>query len=300
MNRKKKKLERLEKNIKENKIKMLEKQLLVEKFEQENELVFSEEGDVIIDCNIGSLSNIYSRYDMQRSKILEPLLNEYLIEETDIVPDYYTLQLNMHVFNNTTIEEEIAARKALKMHFSFAVARSNFFWKKELRKGKWLIAFGLLCLTISTLLYKTVTIVPVSELLLIFTWFALWEATNILLFRREETKSKILNLLRLYNAKVFFVRSKVPPKSIIMGPAGSQMFARPYPPLMTELKQPTRRAAPQKPKAVQIKAKSNKATKPEQISKTKVSPSTPKTTRKKNVINENHPEILENNNYSIE
>lgn len=262
-------LDKLKHDVNERKVKMLEHQLLVQKFTQENELVFSEDGDVIIDCNLGSLSNIYSRYDMQKSKTLETQLHKYLLEETDIVPLYYTIQLNLHVFSNVTEAEELQARKAIQNHFSFAVARDNYILKNKLKIGRLLLLLGTLCLFSSALASSLNTVIPLYELLLILTWFFSWEGIGVLVFERNRLKSGMLNMLRLYNAKVVILRTRVPPKSIIMGPTGNQMLNRPFPPqpLATEMpKQTTEKASKQAKPKEQTEIK-NKNTTTEKLSK---------------------------------
>ncbi|MFA6859862.1 MAG: hypothetical protein WCR30_00565 [Clostridia bacterium] len=196
--------------------KLLEKKLLKQKFADENKLEYTDNEEAIVECNIGSLTNIYSRYDMQKSKTLEPLLFEYMMEETDIVPLNNNLQLNMCVYNNTTDEEEVQARKALKTHFSFNIARDNFILRRKIKKGIIYFLCGILTLFLSSFVVTLNTKVPLYELMLIFTWFFSWEASDIILIECNKIKKHRLNMLRLYNAKVIFVRSIVPPRSLIM------------------------------------------------------------------------------------
>jgi hypothetical protein len=64
--------------------------------------------------------------------------------------------------------------------------------------------------------YKIETTLPVYELILILIWFCIWEASDIVIFKCGKIRNQRINMLRLYNAKITFIKdTQIIPKTTV-------------------------------------------------------------------------------------
>lgn len=190
------------------KIKRFDSDIGSEIFNIENELKFSESGDAEINCQIGKIDKVFSPYDIAKDRTISESFNSYLMQETEIIPLKHNIEINLHVDNSFTIENEIQIRKALKRYFSFNITTVNVKLRRTLISSIFLYILGAISLILTALSTGYFLIFPLYETLLIVSWFLIWEATNIAFFERLRLKKLRLNMLRIYNANVMVVRKK--------------------------------------------------------------------------------------------
>ena len=186
-------------------------------FDVEKELHFNEEGEAVIECKIGETENIFSRYDILQDRTIDDSFDQYLLEETAIIPIQHDLEVKMHITENCNEDTKIQIRKAIKRHYSFNLTKA----KVELQKNRLLYLFlyflGVVALFLTPFANKVQTTLPIYELLLIIVWFCFWEASNIALFKCSELKHKQINMFRLYNAKITFIKNeKLKPNTTVI------------------------------------------------------------------------------------
>lgn len=198
----------MKKEDKENrrKVRTYRKQLKSEQFELDNELVFLETGEVQIECKVGKIENIFSPFDIAKNRTISDSFHNYLMQETEIIPAKYDLELKLHVSDDTKPEQEEQIRKAIKRHYSFMITSVNVSLRKTSLSAMLLYFGGLVALLLTFLVEKMTTILPLKETLLIITWFFVWEATGVAFFDRNRLILNRFNMLRIYNAKVVFVK----------------------------------------------------------------------------------------------
>ena len=194
-----------QKKLNKQKIKQYKKQLRSEQFDVDNEIKFNDEGEAIIECKIGNEKDMFSPYDINKDKTIDDEFDKYLMEETEIIPLRHNLEIKIHVKNDCSIETQSQIKSSMKRFYSFKLTKS----KVNLKKSTWgaiiLYFIGALAL-FATPFASQLSNVPLYEVLLILIWFCLWEANDIVLFKTSKQKTEQLNMLRLYNAKITFIK----------------------------------------------------------------------------------------------
>ena len=204
MTNKEKELKRLNKE----KIKEYKKQLKSEIFDPDNEIIYNENGEALIECKIGKAENIFNQYDLAKQRTITDDFEKYLMDEVEIIPMTENVAIKMYVDDNFTTDNENQVKKALKNHFGFKITTDKVKIKRnDLWAGLFLIC-GFICLILSPFVYKWFqnSYFPAYESTLIMTWFFLWEGTGMAFLDRSEISAHRYNMLRLYNASVSFVR----------------------------------------------------------------------------------------------
>jgi hypothetical protein len=192
------------------KVKSYRKQLRSEAFELESELVFSERDEAQIECKVGKIENIFSPYDIAKNRTISESFHSYLMQEIDIIPARYDLELKLHVAQDTEPEQEDKIRKAVKRHYSFMITSTNETLRRTFIVSFLLYFAGLISIIVNFLIENINPILPFRETLLIITWFLVWEGTSVAFFDRHKIKTKRYNMLRIYNARVVFVKDALP------------------------------------------------------------------------------------------
>lgn len=175
-------------------------------FELENELVLNEFDDAVIECKIGNIENIFSRYDIAKNRSIVNSFHEYLMEEVEIVPPKHDIELRMFVDKDVTKEQEQQIRRAIKTHYKFMITTANLILRRNAIVSFLLYLTGFVTLLLNLLTDTIITSLPIKEALLISTWFLFWEGTNKAFFDRNELKHDRYNMLRIFNAKIVFVK----------------------------------------------------------------------------------------------
>lgn len=196
------------KKLNKQKIKNYNKQLKSEVFDLDNEIIYNENGEALIECKIVKVENIFNNYDLAKQRTITDDFEKYLMDEVEIIPMTENVAIKMYVDENFTPENEVQVKKAIKNHFGFKITSDKV---KNKRNNIWeglFFSLGLIFLILSPFIYKWFenSYVPLYESALILTWFFLWEGTGMAFFDRTEIKAHIFNMLRLYNANISFVK----------------------------------------------------------------------------------------------
>lgn len=194
------------KEINKQKIKQYKMQLKSEMFDVDNELSFNQNGEAQINCKIGKSQEIFSKYDIAQNRTITNEFNQFLMEETDIIPIRYNIELRMHVDDDFSEENEKQVKKAIKTYYSFNITRDIVKMRKTNFTCAILIIIGLLLLACVPLIKLIKTNIPIYEFSLVFAWFFLWEGAGTKVFDSSAIKIHKYNMLRLYNANIVFVR----------------------------------------------------------------------------------------------
>ena len=185
--------------------KRMKQQQMLEKFNIDNELIFNEMEEVQLDCKVGKIENLFSPFDIAKDRTITEAFHTYLMQETEIIPIRYNLELKLHIQNNYTEEEKEKIGKAIKRHYSFMITSANVRLRKTLFRSLMLYLGGLISLLLNFAVNNFLSELPLKETLLIISWFFVWEATGVLFFDRGSLKRRRHNMFRIYNAKVSFV-----------------------------------------------------------------------------------------------
>ncbi|MGN1213198.1 MAG: hypothetical protein ACI4TZ_04060 [Christensenellales bacterium] len=205
-----------QKKLNKEKIKQYKRQLKSEQFDVENEIRFNDNGEAIIECKIGNEKDIFSPFDILKDRTIEDDFDKYLMEETEIIPLRYNLELKIHVKEDCSTDTQSQIKSAIKRFYSFKLTTSKVSLKKNKSFAFFLYAIGALSLFAMPFASK-LPFIPLYESLIILIWFTLWEANDIILFKTSRQKTEQLNMLRLYNATITFVKdSKILPNTTII------------------------------------------------------------------------------------
>ena len=118
----------------------------------------------------------------------------------------HNLELNLHIDNDVTSEQEEQIQKAIKRHYSFMITSANVRLKKTFWRSLLLYFGGIISLLLNFFIGNLIDGLPLKETLLIISWFFVWEASGTLFFDRNALKMRRYNMLRIYNAPVFFIK----------------------------------------------------------------------------------------------
>lgn len=189
------------------KIKNYNKQMKSHIFDLETELQLNANDEAVIECKIGETENIFSKYDILQDRTINNEFDEYLMEETEIIPINHDLEVKMHISENCSENTKEQIRKSIKRHYSFNITKTKVALKKSRILCMLLFVLGIGLLFVTPFANKIDTTFPVYEVLLIIIWFCLWEGSDIALFKCGELKRNLINMLRLYNAKITFIKN---------------------------------------------------------------------------------------------
>ena len=202
-----------QKKLNKEKLKQYRKQLKSEQFDIDNEIKFNENGEAIIECKIGNEKDMFSPYDINKDRTIDDDFDKYLKEETEIIPLRHNLEIKIHVKQDCSTETQSQITSAIKRFYSFKLTKSKVDLKRSKLGAFLLFLVGALAL-IATPFASKLSNIPIYEALLILIWFCLWEANDILLFKTSRQKNEQLNMLRLYNAKITFIKDPTIEKNI--------------------------------------------------------------------------------------
>ena len=188
------------------KIKQFKRQLKSKEFDLDNELLISENGSAIIQCNVEKTKYIFSNFDPIQDRSINDVFHNFLLEETEIIPIRYDLQLQLLVDDDFTTENEIQVQKAIKRHYSFCITKDKVIQNKTFKKYMLLLLVGLFGLVLIPILRALTPQLQYYEFLTIPTWFFIWEAISTKIYDSSEIKMHKFNMLRLYNAEIVFIK----------------------------------------------------------------------------------------------
>lgn len=194
-----------QKRLNRQKIKQYKQQLRSEQFDVDNEIKFNDQGEAIIECKIGNEKDMFSPYDINKDRTIDDDFNKYLMEETEIIPLRHNLEIKIHVKEDCSAETQSQIKGAIRRFYSFKLTKSKVELKRSRIGAIALFAVGVLAL-VATPFASQLSNIPLYEALLIMIWFCLWEANDILLFKAGSLKTEQFNMLRLYNAKITFIK----------------------------------------------------------------------------------------------
>lgn len=195
-----------DKTIRQKKYKTYRKQLKSEIFELDSELLLNENDDAVIECKIGKTENIFSPYDIAKNRSISESFHSYLMQEAEIIPPKHDIELKMYVDSEVTEEQETQIKHAIKRHYSFMITTANVILRKNALTSWLLYVCGIITLILNLLTDSIISNIPIKEALLISTWFFFWEATSRAFFDRHALSHDRYNMLRIYNAKIIFVK----------------------------------------------------------------------------------------------
>lgn len=194
------------KKLNKQKIKEYRKTLRSNTFDVENELNFNEDGEAIIECKIGKADNIFSKFDILKERSISDDFNNFLLDETEVIPLRHNLEVKIHVAEDFKTENESQIKNAIKRHYSYGITKLKISLKRIFIISSVLYLLGVLALIAMPFVGKLDIAFPLMECLIIVAWFCIWEGADLTLFNRGNLKKQQINMLRLYNAKLTFIK----------------------------------------------------------------------------------------------
>lgn len=191
------------------KFKEYRKQLKSEIFDLDNELVYNENGEALIECRIGKAENIFDKFDLAKCRTITNEFESYLMSEVELVPVTENIAIKMTVDENFTDENERQVKKAMKNHFGFQITSDKVKSKNNNILSSIFIVLGTLFIILSAFIgvWLKDSYIPAYETCLVLAWFFLWEGISMISFEGRELKKHCYNMLRLYNANISFIRT---------------------------------------------------------------------------------------------
>ena len=193
------------------KIEGYKKQLKSGVFDVEDNLKIAEDGTTaIIDCKITTASDeldVYDRFDINAERTLSSAFTQYLVHSALIIPMKYDLELDVHVHKNFEPKNEVMFTKAVKRELAFDIKNNIINMRSGKRKSLIMIMLSVVFfITYFWASHLEIWFLP--DILQVLCWVFLWETVSSLIWDTPELRQKRYNNLRLYNAKIVFIRTK--------------------------------------------------------------------------------------------
>ncbi len=196
------------KKQRKQKYKEYKKQLNSEIFDLDNELVYNDKAEALIECKIGKAENIFNKFDLAKYRTITDEFEDYLMSEVELVPVTENIAIQMTVDENFTEENEKQVKKAMKNHFGFKITSDKVKTKRNNILSTVFITLGTLFIILSAFIgvWLKDSYIPAYETCLVLAWFFLWEGISMISFDGMKLKKHCYNMVRLYNANISFVR----------------------------------------------------------------------------------------------
>lgn len=196
------------KQQRKQKYKEYKKQLKSEIFDLDNELVYNDKAEALIECKIGKAENIFNKFDLAKYRTITDEFEDYLMSEVELVPVTENIAIQMTVDENFTEENERQVKKAMKNHFGFKITSDKVKTKRNNILSTMFIILGTLFIILSAFIgvWLKDSYIPAYETCLVLAWFFLWEGISMISFDGMKLKKHCYNMVRLYNANISFVK----------------------------------------------------------------------------------------------
>ena len=164
---------------------------------------YMEKEAAYITVYVESIDDIISFYAIKDYEWINDDLADYLEEQSYYIPveEQVIIEFTGARFNDY---EKQVIEKTIKTYFGLKLRDKIIDLNQNTKKIMFLCTSGLILFTIVTFIMKMNIIESVSELILVFLWFFIWEFIDTVVFERKELLNDKLEAGQLSSAKIVF------------------------------------------------------------------------------------------------
>lgn len=164
---------------------------------------YVEDGKAYISVKIDSIDEIISDYSIEGYEWLNSDFAAYVEENTYYIPVHYPIVIDIYGCNFTDQEQKMIT-EVIRDYFGLKLGDKILELKQNRKKAMMLLLFGVFTFATSFLLSSINQISMLFEILVIITWFAIWEFISYVWFEREQMKKDKVEAGQLASMEVKF------------------------------------------------------------------------------------------------
>ena len=189
-------LRKKRKNLKMYKKKDFALNKFVDRYYMEKEAAY-------ITVYVESIDDIISFYAIKDYEWINDDLADYLEEQSYYIPveEQVIIEFTGARFNDY---EKQVIEKTIKTYFGLKLGDKIIDLNQNTKKIMFLCTSGLILFIIATFIMKMNIIESISELILVFLWFFIWEFIDTVVFERKQLLNDKLEAGQLSSAKIVF------------------------------------------------------------------------------------------------
>ncbi|MGE5456640.1 MAG: hypothetical protein ACM3O4_06040 [Ignavibacteriales bacterium] len=164
---------------------------------------YVENGKAYISVKVDSINDIISEYSIKGSEWLNRDFVVYVEENTYYIPVIYPIVIDIYGCNFTE-EQQKMITEVIRDYFGLKLGDKILELKQNRKKAVMLLLFGITTLVISLLLSSFDDTSMLFQVIVIVSWFAIWEFVSYVWFEREQMNRDKLEAGQLASMEVKF------------------------------------------------------------------------------------------------
>ena len=175
--------------------------IIEEEIEYAKTVDLSTDGKAIIEVEVNSADEFFSPYCVRGDEVMNPALNDFIMESENNIPLNKKLKVNIYV-NEDDRKNFSKIKRTFRLNYADKIATCDWWLKRNLMKSLifLFIGIGLLAIyTVSSIFNLHLIIQCVCE---VVSWVFLWEGVQQLTIEHSAKRLERKRLLRLLNSEI--------------------------------------------------------------------------------------------------
>ena len=166
---------------------------------------YIEKGTAYISAKVDSIDDIVSKYSTKDYEWINPDFAHYLEECAYYIPIEENITIEI-CNGNFTEEEKKIIQRVIKDYFGLKLGDKFLDIATNRQRSIILLVFGILCMGMFAVLRKfSIITTAISEIILLFFWYFLWEFADMALIHGSELQAERIEAGQLSTAKIIFL-----------------------------------------------------------------------------------------------
>lgn len=175
--------------------------IIEEEIEYAKTVDLSTDGKAIIEVEVNSADEFFSPYCVRGDEVMNPALNDFIMESENNIPLNKKLKVNIYV-NEDDRKNFSKIKRTFRLNYADKIATCDWWLKRNLMKSLifLFIGIGLLAIyAVSSIFNLHLIIQCVCE---VVSWVFLWEGVQQLTIEHSAKRLERKRLLRLLNSEI--------------------------------------------------------------------------------------------------
>ena len=175
------------------------------KFKRYKELneITTKNDEAYIFLKVKNMESILSDYSADERPTLNNDFYDLIETKASVIP--LDLPLVLEIKNdNFTSSDKILIRKLIKNHFELKRVAKEVEEDTLIRKARFLLTTGILCICISFVMWNMSSLTFANEIVSVLASFSIWEFGSLMLFDYDEMKEEIVKYNHLSKIRIIY------------------------------------------------------------------------------------------------
>ncbi|MGN1162954.1 MAG: hypothetical protein ACI4T2_03485 [Christensenellales bacterium] len=175
--------------------------IIEEEIEYAKTVDLSTDGKAIIEVEVNSADEFFSPYCVRGDEVMNPALNDFIMESENNIPLNKKLKVNIYV-NEDDRKNFSKIKRTFRLNYADKIATCDWWLKRNLMKSLifLFIGIGLLAIYAVSCIFNLHLIIQcVCE---VVSWVFLWEGVQQLTIEHSAKRLERKRLLRLLNSEI--------------------------------------------------------------------------------------------------